>query len=96
MVCSNCGNTLKENEKFCTLCGTYNDPSNSLESDVKTKNKKKKKKEASQDEFFDDFSPIEGEELSDDDYVGDSYEEFDFEDDEENTSRKKGKRIVKI
>ncbi|MBR3210780.1 MAG: zinc-ribbon domain-containing protein [Bacilli bacterium] len=94
MVCSNCGNTLKENEKFCTLCGTYNDPSNSLESDVKTKNKKKKKKEASQDEFFDDFSPIEGEELSDDDYVGDSYEEFDFEDDEENTSRKKGKRIV--
>ena len=27
MICRNCGNTLKENEKFCTLCGTYNDPS---------------------------------------------------------------------
>lgn len=27
MVCKNCGNQLRENEKFCTICGTYNDPS---------------------------------------------------------------------
>ncbi len=26
MRCKNCGNQLKEGEKFCTLCGTYNDP----------------------------------------------------------------------
>ena len=25
MVCKNCGNKLKENEKFCTSCGTFND-----------------------------------------------------------------------
>lgn len=34
MVCKNCGNRLKNNEKFCTICGTYNDlDSASLESD---------------------------------------------------------------
>jgi len=26
MVCKNCGNELKENERFCTMCGTFNDP----------------------------------------------------------------------
>ncbi len=26
MLCKNCGNQLREGEKFCTVCGTYNDP----------------------------------------------------------------------
>ena len=26
MVCKNCGEQLKSGEKFCTVCGYYNDP----------------------------------------------------------------------
>lgn len=26
MKCRNCGNELRENERFCTMCGTFNDP----------------------------------------------------------------------
>lgn len=34
MVCKNCGEQLKSNEKFCTVCGYYNDPDDtSLEND---------------------------------------------------------------
>ena len=35
MVCKNCGNNLRENEKFCTVCGTYNDTSDSIEEELK-------------------------------------------------------------
>lgn len=34
MVCKNCGNQLRNNEKFCTICGCYNDLDASLESDA--------------------------------------------------------------
>lgn len=49
MVCSNCGNSLKENEKFCTLCGTYNDGSDSQEEEIVESKKNRRKREKEQE-----------------------------------------------
>lgn len=64
MICRSCGNTLKENEKFCTLCGTYNDPSlppeeNDFSLPKKEMRLKKSKEEPiQQDDSFSNQEPI--------------------------------------
>lgn len=60
MVCKSCGNELRSNEKFCTVCGTYNDPDEELEENsydtdieefqLKGKSKDKKKKDKKEKE----------------------------------------------
>ena len=69
MRCKNCGNLLRNSEKFCTICGTYNDPNDtSLEADAKEMappqeeniveefSFNKKLKEKSSDKLVDDFT----------------------------------------
>ena len=61
MRCKNCGNQLKEGEKFCTLCGTYNDPNDPfVENPIKIpKNHDEKEvKEEEKTEENDDYSDI--------------------------------------
>lgn len=61
MVCKNCGEQLRTNEKFCTVCGYYNDfDDNSLEADEvgllgKKKKKKQKEKKVNSLEEYEDL-----------------------------------------
>ena len=84
MVCKNCGNSLREGEKFCTNCGTYNDPDDvemednsytsidefSTQAKIKPK-KEKKKKEKKPKTVVEEYNPNEDPLVAA--YVGEDY-----------------------